>query len=142
MQPPNRPKVSKEITKTVKNVEIQKASKPSPGSAKFLFQYGPKYVYDTLWIDISNTPEMSKGSRSPARFEQTLELFDATGISMERIIWAGIFVVTGIARGLAGSALVVSMLMAAVISILAVLSFVPFAPFEVGVLSGACLELR
>ncbi|MFZ2054303.1 MAG: hypothetical protein WAU81_08910 [Candidatus Aminicenantales bacterium] len=79
---------------------------------------------------------------APVKFEQTRGLFDATGISMERIIWAGIFVVTGIARGLAGSALVVSMLMAAVISILAVLSFVPFAPFEVGVLSGACLELR
>jgi hypothetical protein len=43
--------------------------------------------------------------------------FDATGISMERIIGAGIFVVTA-------------------------QSFVPFAPFEVGVLSGACLELK
>jgi APA family basic amino acid/polyamine antiporter len=73
---------------------------------------------------------MSKKSRSAARFEQTLGLFDATGISVGAIIGAGIFVVTGIAAGWAGSALVVSMLIAAAISILTALSFVELTAWQ------------
>jgi APA family basic amino acid/polyamine antiporter len=75
-------------------------------------------------------PEMNKGSCSPAKFEQTLGLFDATGISVGAIIGAGIFVVTGIAAGLAGSALVLSMLIAAVISVLTALSFVELTAWQ------------
>ncbi|MEM3627488.1 MAG: APC family permease [Candidatus Bathyarchaeia archaeon] len=53
----------------------------------------------------------------------TLGLFDATAISVGAIIGAGIFVVTGIAAGYAGSALLVSMLLAAVVSLFTALSF-------------------
>jgi len=53
----------------------------------------------------------------------TLGLFDATAISVGAIIGAGIFVVTGIVAGLAGSALVFSMLIAAIVALLTALSF-------------------
>ena len=45
----------------------------------------------------------------------TLGLFDATAISVGAIIGAGIFVVTGIVAGLAGPALVFSMVIAAIV---------------------------
>lgn len=53
----------------------------------------------------------------------TLGLFDATAISVGAMIGAGIFVVTGIAAYYAGSAIVFSMLLAAVISLFTALSF-------------------
>jgi APA family basic amino acid/polyamine antiporter len=53
----------------------------------------------------------------------TLGLLDATAIGVGAIIGAGIFVVTGIAAARAGSAVVVSMLIAAAISLLTALSF-------------------
>jgi APA family basic amino acid/polyamine antiporter len=53
----------------------------------------------------------------------TLGLLDATAVGVGAIIGAGIFVVTGIAAAHAGSALVVSMLVAASISFLTALSF-------------------
>jgi APA family basic amino acid/polyamine antiporter len=53
----------------------------------------------------------------------TLGLLDSTAISVGAIVGAGIFVVTGIAAGYAGSALVFSMLIAATISIFTALSF-------------------
>ena len=52
-----------------------------------------------------------------------LGLLDATAINVGAIIGAGIFVVTGIVAGLAGSALVVSMALAAVTAIFTALSF-------------------
>ena len=52
----------------------------------------------------------------------SLGLFDATAISVGAIVGAGIFVVTGIAAGQAGSALVVSMLIAAFIALFSALS--------------------
>jgi len=65
-----------------------------------------------------------------SKFKKTLGLFDATAISIGAIIGAGIFVVTGIAAGFAGSALTVSMLVAAVISILTALSFVELTSWQ------------
>jgi len=56
------------------------------------------------------------------RLKPTLGLFDATAISVGAIVGAGIFVVTGITAGYAGSALVISMLIAAVISLFTALS--------------------
>jgi len=66
---------------------------------------------------------MNSENVQQSRLKPTLGLFDATAISVGAIIGAGIFVVTGIAAGLAGSALVVSMLIAAIISLLTALSF-------------------
>ena len=60
----------------------------------------------------------------------SLGLFDATAISVGAIIGAGIFVVTGIAAGYAGSALVVSMLIAATISIFTALSFAELTAWQ------------
>mgnify|MGYP001032598570 CR=1 FL=1 len=59
-----------------------------------------------------------------------LGLFDATAISVGAIIGAGIFVVTGIAAGLAGSALVVSMIIAAVIALFTALSFAELTAWQ------------
>ncbi len=56
-----------------------------------------------------------------------MTLFDATAISLGAIIGGGIFVVTGIVAGLAGSALVLSILLASVISLFTALSFVELA---------------
>jgi len=60
----------------------------------------------------------------------TLGLFDATAISVGAIIGAGIFVVTGIAAGYAGSALTVSMFIAAIISIFTASSFVELTAWQ------------
>ncbi len=61
--------------------------------------------------------------------KQTLGLFDAMAIGIGAIIGAGIFVVTGIAAGLAGPALVLSLLVGAVISAFTALSFAELSAF-------------
>jgi APA family basic amino acid/polyamine antiporter len=61
--------------------------------------------------------------RQGQELKPTLGLFDATAISIGAIVGAGIYVVTGIAAGYAGPALIVSMLLAAAISMLTALSF-------------------
>ncbi|NWG10909.1 amino acid permease [Candidatus Bathyarchaeota archaeon] len=66
---------------------------------------------------------MSEKSSEQSQLKPSLGLFDATAISVGAIIGAGIFVVTGIAAGSAGSALIVSMLIAAVIALFTALSF-------------------
>ncbi len=53
-----------------------------------------------------------------------MSLFDATTISIGAIIGGGIYIVTGIAAGLAGPALVVSMMIAGLIAFFTALSFV------------------
>jgi len=58
-----------------------------------------------------------------SKLKPTLGLFDATAISVGAIIGAGIFVVTGIVAGLAGPALVFSMVIAAIVASLTALSF-------------------
>jgi len=62
--------------------------------------------------------------------KQTLGLWSATAINVGAIIGGGIFVVTGIVAGLAGSALVVSMILAATIALLTALSFVQLAAWQ------------
>jgi APA family basic amino acid/polyamine antiporter len=57
------------------------------------------------------------------RLVPSLSLLDATAISLGAIVGAGIYVVTGIAAGFAGSAVIVSMLVAALVSSLTALSF-------------------
>jgi APA family basic amino acid/polyamine antiporter len=62
--------------------------------------------------------------------KRTLSLLDATAISVGAIIGGGIFVVTGIVAGLAGSALVVSMVLAALIAFFTALSFAELAAWQ------------
>jgi APA family basic amino acid/polyamine antiporter len=73
---------------------------------------------------------MDKKADQQPRLKPSLGLFDATAISVGAIIGGGIFVVTGIAAGLAGSALVVSMLVAALISLLTALSFAELTAWQ------------
>ncbi|MBS7626075.1 amino acid permease [Candidatus Bathyarchaeota archaeon] len=61
--------------------------------------------------------------RGEGRLEPTLSLFDAISIGLGAIIGGGIFVVTGIAAGLAGPALILSILIAAIISLVTAMSF-------------------
>ncbi len=61
--------------------------------------------------------------------KRTLGLFDALNIGIGAIIGAGIFVVTGIAAGLAGPALLLSLLIGAGISAFTALSFAELAAF-------------
>jgi APA family basic amino acid/polyamine antiporter len=65
---------------------------------------------------------MSRKSEE-SKLKPTLGLFDATAINVGAIIGAGIFVVTGIVAGLAGPAIVVSMLIAAITALFTALSF-------------------
>ena len=73
---------------------------------------------------------MKKEDIQHPRFRVSLGLFDAVAVSVGAIIGGGIFVVTGIAAGLAGSALVVSMLIAALISLLTALSFAELTAWQ------------
>ncbi|MEM4701704.1 MAG: amino acid permease, partial [Candidatus Bathyarchaeia archaeon] len=66
---------------------------------------------------------MAGKSYQRGELKPTLGLFDATAISIGAIVGAGIYVVTGIAADLAGPALIVSMLLAAAISMLTAMSF-------------------
>jgi APA family basic amino acid/polyamine antiporter len=58
-----------------------------------------------------------------SRLKPALGLFDAAAISVGAIIGAGIYVVTGIAAGLAGPAVMISMVVAGLIAVLTALSF-------------------
>ncbi|MEM3578015.1 MAG: amino acid permease [Candidatus Bathyarchaeia archaeon] len=73
---------------------------------------------------------MNEGEVQKSKLKPALGLFDATAISVGAIVGAGIFVVTGIAAGLAGSAVVVSMLLAAVIALFTALSFAELAAWQ------------
>ncbi len=63
----------------------------------------------------------------PVELRATMSLLDATAVGVGSIIGAGIFVVTGIVAGIAGPALVVSVLISAVISLLTALSVAELA---------------
>jgi APA family basic amino acid/polyamine antiporter len=65
--------------------------------------------------------------RTENGLRQTLGLFDATAIGIGAIIGGGIFVVTGIVAGLAGPALVLSIVIATIVAILTALSLVELA---------------
>jgi APA family basic amino acid/polyamine antiporter len=62
--------------------------------------------------------------RTENGLRQTLGLFDATAIGIGAIIGGGIFVVTGIVAGLAGPALVLSIVIATIVAMLTALSLV------------------
>jgi len=66
---------------------------------------------------------MSDEQERHSRLKPTLGLLDATSISVGAIVGAGIFVVTGMAAGYAGSAFIISMLIAALICLFTALSF-------------------
>ncbi|MDW5563312.1 MAG: APC family permease [Methanomassiliicoccus sp.] len=71
----------------------------------------------------------------------SLNLTDATAINIGAIIGSGIFVVTGISAGYAGSAIVVSIVIAGVVSVLTAMSIVELTlwdPKEGGVYDYAC----
>ena len=61
------------------------------------------------------------------RLKRTLGLFDAFAIGIGAIIGSGIFVVTGIAAGLAGPTLLISLIIGAIISGFTALSFAQLA---------------
>jgi len=73
---------------------------------------------------------MNRDSSQDSGLKPSLGLFDATAISIGAIIGGGIFVVTGIAAGYAGSALLVSMLVAAFITLLTALSFAELTAWQ------------
>jgi len=62
--------------------------------------------------------------------KKTLGLLDATALSVGAIIGGGIFVVIGITAGLAGSALVISMIIASLIALFTALSFSELAKWQ------------
>ncbi|VVB94307.1 Amino acid permease [uncultured archaeon] len=64
-----------------------------------------------------------------AELKRTLGLFDAFAIGIGAIIGSGIFVVTGVAAGLAGPALLISLIIGAVISAFTALSFAELSEF-------------
>jgi APA family basic amino acid/polyamine antiporter len=70
-----------------------------------------------------------QGSRRDG-LKPALGLWDATAISIGAIIGAGIYVVIGIATNYAGSALAISMIIAAVASMLTALSFCELAAWQ------------
>lgn len=75
-------------------------------------------------------PHVVEENSKKAELKPALGLFDATAISVGAIVGAGIFVITGITAGLAGSALTVSMLIAAVISMFTALSFAELTAWQ------------
>jgi APA family basic amino acid/polyamine antiporter len=62
--------------------------------------------------------------------KKTLGLLDTTALSVGAIIGGGIFVVIGITAGLAGSALVISMLIASLIALFTAISFSELAKWQ------------
>jgi len=66
---------------------------------------------------------MKKAEDTKATLQRGIGLLDATTIGLGAIIGGGIFVVTGIAAGLAGPALIISMLISAAISAITAFSF-------------------
>jgi APA family basic amino acid/polyamine antiporter len=73
---------------------------------------------------------MKKENSNQYKFKPTLGLLDATAISVGAIIGAGIFIVVGITAKAAGSALVVSMLLAAAIAVFTALSFAELTAWQ------------
>jgi len=73
---------------------------------------------------------MNNGTqKNQAQLRRALGLFDATAISIGAIIGAGIFVVIGIVAGLAGPAVIISMLIAGVIASFSALSFAQLSAY-------------
>ncbi len=86
-------------------------------SALLIFNLKAKYRFTVL----------KAGREMANRLKRTLGLFDAFAIGIGAIIGSGIFVVTGIAAGLAGPALLISLIIGALISGFTALSFAELA---------------
>jgi APA family basic amino acid/polyamine antiporter len=70
------------------------------------------------------------GEPEKKRLKPKLGLWSATAINVGAIIGGGIFVVTGIVAGVAGSAFVISMVLAAVIALITALSFAQLTTWQ------------
>ena len=66
---------------------------------------------------------MTEEKSQETKLKPVLGLLDSTAINVGAIVGAGIFIVTGIAAGVAGSAMIVSMLIGSVIALFTALSF-------------------
>jgi APA family basic amino acid/polyamine antiporter len=64
-----------------------------------------------------------KSNDKQSLLRHNLSLFDAVSINIGAIIGAGIFVVSGIVAGLAGSAMIISLMLAALVSLFTALTF-------------------
>jgi basic amino acid/polyamine antiporter, APA family len=72
-------------------------------------------------------PQQNKG---PLQLKRCLGLWSATALNVGAIIGGGIFVVAGIVASKAGSAMLISMVIAAIIALLTALSFVELASWQ------------
>ncbi len=72
---------------------------------------------------------MSSQQSSKTELKRALGLFDATSISIGAIIGAGIFVVTGIAAGLAGPSFIISIILAGIIASFTAVSFAQLSAY-------------
>ncbi len=61
------------------------------------------------------------------KFKRTLNLFDATALAIGSIIGAGIFVISGVASGIAGPSVILAIIMAGIVSSFTAYSFVRLA---------------
>jgi APA family basic amino acid/polyamine antiporter len=66
---------------------------------------------------------LNEDKSQESKLKPSLGLLDATAINVGAIVGAGIFIVTGIAAGVAGSAMIVSMLIGAIVALFTALSF-------------------
>jgi len=74
-------------------------------------------------------PELSK-TKSTTRMRPSINLLSASAISIGATVGAGIFAVTGVAAGLAGSALLISLILAAIATLLTALSFIQLISWQ------------
>ena len=68
--------------------------------------------------------------KAPKQLKQSLGLWSATAINVGAIVGGGIFVVTGIVAGYAGSAMVISIAVAAVIALCTALTFTELSTWQ------------
>ena len=66
---------------------------------------------------------MNEDNSQESKLKPSLGLLDATAINVGAIVGAGIFIVIGIAAGVAGSAMIVSMMIGAIVALFTALSF-------------------
>jgi len=95
---------------------------------------GKSLIFNPLLLDREDT--MTQGPQAFQTLKPKLGLFAATAIGVGTIIGAGIYVVIGIASGLAGPAIIISILIAFGVSMLTALSYselVAWLPREGGI---------
>ena len=72
---------------------------------------------------------MSPAQPEPAGLKREIGLFGATALGIGAIIGSGIFVVTGIVAGIAGPAMIISVLIAGIIALFSALSVAELSVF-------------